>query len=114
MNDPLKPRLLTRRDYDAMMGEDPMGSPATDDETAEAHHGWEVEYLGQPQVVGGGRQSGSCRTQHPAARSYELVSERNETTPTLVLFNEEEEAVAIYNGLSWVACRRIAKPGETV
>jgi hypothetical protein len=74
-----------------------------DEEPEQEHHGWEVEYLSRT-----GDKS-QTRTSHPSARSYELVSDRNETTPTLVLRDEEEDAIAVYNGLSWVACRRIAK-----
>lgn len=79
-------------------------------ESESEHHGWQVEYLSGMKTERGA----TVHTNHPNARTYELVADRNEQTPTLVLFDDDDNAIAVYNGFSWVACRRIAKPGASI
>lgn len=86
-----------------------MGAADADDDR---HAGWEVEYLGRGQ--GDRPNTSAVRTDHPKARSYELQADRHESAPALVLFDEDDEPIAVYSALSWIACRRKTYPGESL
>lgn len=87
---------------------------------AAEHYGYEVEYLTMPTVggiTGGGVSNGVRTCAHPAARDYSTEVDPGSAVraPTLRLLDEQEEEIAAYNGTSWLAIRRLAKPiGEVV
>lgn len=78
--------------------------------TENGHFGYEVEYA--VPTAPGDKESPIRRCSHPSAREYSTESEVHTGThhPTLVLWGDDDEAIASYNGLTWIAIRRLAKP----
>jgi hypothetical protein len=82
---------------------------ATTDEELTDQYGWEVEYLSAP-TEPNDRRGTMRKCPHPAARSAQIETAGNETTPVLALYDEDDQQIALYNGLSWIAVRRMAAP----
>lgn len=85
------------------------------DEQETPHHGYEVEYLSSiPQSVGAHSASPIQKCAHPAARDYDISSTPggHESAPRLVLFDEDDDKIASYSGLSWIAIRKLARPAN--
>lgn len=78
-----------------------------DEDTTE--YGWEVEYLSAP-TDASDRRGTMRKCPHPAARAAQIESAGNETAPVLALYDEDDQQIALYNGLSWIAVRRMAAP----
>jgi hypothetical protein len=74
----------------------------TDDPDDGWPHGYVVEYCSADGVM--------FTVEHPDARSWEVVSDRNETTACLVLTDGDDKEMAVYNGTSWMSCRRRPVP----
>lgn len=86
------------------MAKDQFEETPVEDADRVAPHGWEVEYLS-----GKGEMS---KTNHPAAEVVvmEATIAGSQSKPALVLYDQDDEQIALYSPEAWLACRRNARP----